>query len=74
MSMVVRPHGNSYKRDQPDDACDSPMQFSFKRDQPQDESTPIQKQKRPRPSSMIASPVSPVSFFEPKIIFIYHLK
>ncbi|XP_060566951.1 M-phase inducer phosphatase 1-like isoform X2 [Ruditapes philippinarum] len=59
MSMVVRPHGNSYKRDQPDDACDSPMQFSFKRDQPQDESTPIQKQKRPRPSSMIASPVSP---------------
>ncbi|XP_045190090.2 M-phase inducer phosphatase 1-like [Mercenaria mercenaria] len=57
MSMVVRPHGTSYKRDQPD-AGDSPMQFSFKRDPPQDESTPIQKQKRARPSSMITSPVS----------------
>lgn len=57
MSMLVRPHGTSYKRDQPEPS-DSPMQFSFKRDPPQDESTPIQRQKRARPSSMLASPTT----------------
>ena len=54
-SVDIRPRGLSFKRVQPED---SSSQFSFKRDPPQDESTPIQKNKRRRPISCIASPTA----------------
>ncbi|KAL4231733.1 M-phase inducer phosphatase 1 [Mactra antiquata] len=60
ISMMGRLNGKSCKRDR-SDISDSPMQFSFKRDPPQDESTPIQRQKRARPASVIGSPEPVVS-------------